>query len=162
MSPERSGGCLTDLHIHDIDMARYLFGEPTAVNCHASTSVCLYDTVHTALHYDGFPVTAIGDWSMTGMPFKAGFQLDFEKATVVRSPAAITVYPKDGSESYDVQLSAVSGYQAEISFFCDVIEGKVKNIKNTATGSSITIKLIEALRESAAASGKTVEFKPDD
>ena len=30
---EKSGGCIMDMHIHDVDMARFLLGEPKAVSC---------------------------------------------------------------------------------------------------------------------------------
>ena len=45
MDYNRSGGCITDLHIHDVDIVRYLFGEPKAVSCHAVDMCTKYDLV---------------------------------------------------------------------------------------------------------------------
>lgn len=159
MNPERSGGCMTDLHIHDVDVIRYLFGEPEAVSCHASTSVCKYDTVHTSFLYGDTPVTAVGDWTLVGMPFEAKCRIDFEKATVVYG-SDLTVYPKDGTPSYKVELAKISGHEGEIAYFADVIEGRTANTKNPASSAATTIRLIEHMRESAEKHGETVVFNP--
>ena len=96
MNPERSCGCINDLHIHDVDIIRYLFGEPDSVSCRASTSICVHDTVHTSLFYGDAPVTAIGDWTLVGTKFEATCRMDFEKATVTYVGSTLTVYPKEG------------------------------------------------------------------
>ena len=157
MNPELSGGCITDLHIHDVDIIRYLFGEPEAVSCRASTSVSVNDTVHTSFFYGNTPITAIGDWSLVGFPFNASCRIDFEHATVTYG-ATLTVYPKNSAAPYDVELAAVSGYQGEIDYFCDVIEGKIKNDKNPASSAATTIRLIERMRESVNEGGKILSF----
>ena len=162
MNPERSGGCLTDLHIHDVDMIRYLFGEPTAVSCHATTSICKHDTVHSSFFYGDTPVTAIGDWTLTGMPFKSEFRIDFENATLDCKGYTITIYPKDGGESYQPEYENTSAYESEISFFCDVLDGKCENTVSPATSAAKTIKLVEALRASADANGKVVKFNTEN
>ncbi len=156
LDPERSGGCITDLHIHDVDMIRYLFGEPRAVSCRASTSVCRYDTVHSSFFYGKVPVTAIGDWSLVGVRFEAGYRIDFEKATLISNSSSVTVYPKDGGESYMPPLEKINGYEGELAYFCDVIEKRTANVKNPAQSAARTLRLIELLRESADASGKIV------
>ena len=158
MNPELSGGCITDLHIHDVDIIRYLFGEPEAVSCRASSSVCVNDTVHTTFFYGNTPITAIGDWSLTGIRFNANCRINFENATVTYG-AELTVYPKDGTKPYTVELADVSGYQGEIDYFCDVVEGKIKNEKNPATSAATTVRLIERMRESANEGGKILSFE---
>ncbi len=160
MDPSLSGGCLTDLHIHDLDLVRYLLGEPSSVSCRANTSICVNDSVHSTLIYDGVPVTAIGDWTLTGMDFQANSRFNFEKATLLSTKGGkeLTVYSKDGSESYNVQISKNSAYFGELSYFCDFIEGKIENTKNPPESAMNTIRLIEALRESAERSGEFVPF----
>lgn len=158
MDPARSGGCITDLHIHDVDIIRYLFGEPDAVSCHASTSICKHDTVHTSFFYRNTPITAIGDWTLTGMKFNASCRLDFEKVTLTFDSKDLTVYPKDGSESYVVPLEKISGQLSELTYFCDVIEGKIKNTRNPATSAAKTVRLIEIMRESADQNGAILKL----
>ena len=159
MNPALSGGCITDLHIHDVDIIRYLFGEPEAVSCRASTSICVHDTVHTSFLYGTTPITAIGDWSLTGVQFSAECRIDFEGATVTYGAGGLVVYPKNGESTYTVDLPNVSGYQGEIDYFCDVVEGRIKNEKNPATSAATTIRLIERMRESANEGGKFLTFK---
>lgn len=158
MDPKRSGGCITDLHIHDVDMVRYLFGEPEAVSCRATTSLSVYDTVHSSFFYGNIPVTAIGDWSLKGVPFSASYRIDFDKATLVSNSSSVTVYPKDGGETYTPTLTGPGGYEGELSYFCDVIEGRTENVKNPPESAARTVSLIEHLRKSADESGKIIAF----
>ena len=158
MDPARSGGCITDLHVHDVDIIRYLFGEPQAISCHASTSVSVNDTVHTAFFYGGTPITAIGDWTRQGIKFSADCSINFERATVLYEKSVLTVYPTDGGEKQEIPLANISGYYGELAYFCDVIAGKIKNTKNPAESAANTIRLIECMRESAKQGGAVVPF----
>ena len=158
MDPERSGGCLTDLHVHDVDIIRYLFGEPDAISCRASNTVCRHDTVHTSFFYGNTPITAIGDWA-TGTPFHANCRVEFERATVtLEGSGKMTVYPKDGAEPYTISLESISGQESELAYFCDVINGKIENEKNPPSSAATTIRLVEHLRQSADACGVITPF----
>ena len=158
MNPERSGGCITDLHIHDVDLVRYLFGDPKAVSCRSHTSICAHDVVHSTFeYYDGAPITAVGDWTLKGVPFKASTRIDFEKATVIFEDGVLTIYPKDDNEPYEVELAKHSGHEGELRYFCGVINGEIKNEKNPATSAAKTIRLIEQMKESAESGGVTLE-----
>ena len=158
MDGSRSGGCITDMHIHDIDVVRYLFGEPEAVSCRAGHSVSRYDTVQTALFYGGTPVTAIGDWTLSKIPFRASYRVDFEAATVVMEGGKVTVYPKGEKEPFAPELKKSDGYTAEISYFCDMILGKTENTKNPAVSAARSIRLIETMKQSADQNGKQLPF----
>ncbi len=153
MDPARSGGCITDLHIHDIDMIRYLFGEPEAVSCRTTDSVSCHDTVQTALFYGKTPITAMGDWTLTGLKFSASCRVDFAGATVIYDGKMLTVYPKDGTEPYRPQLEKTDGHTGELFYFCDVLLGLGENTRNPASGAARSVRLIEIMRESAAAAG---------
>jgi predicted dehydrogenase len=156
MDPSLSGGCLTDLHIHDVDMVRYLFGEPDAVSCRVNSPETL-ETVFSTFFCGNTPISAIGDWSHTGVPFSATYRVNFEKATVIKD-GALSVYPKDGGEKYEVSLPPVSCYGEEIAYFCRVVEGWVQNEKNPPESAARTVSLIEHLRKSADESGKIIAF----
>ena len=158
MKPELSGGCVTDLHIHDVDIIRYLFGEPEAICSRASTSLCKNDTVHTSFFYGNTPITAIGDWTFIGSKFEAKCRISFEKATITFEAGEVTIYPKEGAAPYKAELERVSGHEGEIAYFCDIIEKKTTNTKNTPLSAANTIKMIEIIRESAENSGKTIKL----
>ena len=157
---DRCGGAITDIHIHDIDMVRYLFGEPEAVSCRASDCKTRYDIVQTSLYYGNMPVSANGCWTAGRIRFSASYKVDFEKASVIYESGAVTVYPEEG-EKFCPELCGYDGYTQEISYFCDVIEGKTANTRNPAHSAARTVKLVEAMKQSADRGGEKVDFKCD-
>ena len=155
---EMSGGALFDMHIHDVDVARYIFGEPEAVSCVTKDFYTGADCVHTNLYYDDFEVTAIGDWSLEGMPFKADYIVALEKATIAADAGVVTVYPRNGGEAYQPELSTTSAYEAEIEFFVDTITSGAKNEKNPPESAALSLKLVETLSASAKKKGEKIPF----
>ena len=158
MDYERSGGCLTDMHIHDIDIARFLFGEPDAVSCRAIDECSRYASAQTALFYGKTPVSAIGDWTRNGVSFSADCTISLEGATIIYQGGVVTVYPKDGSAAFDPDIRKLDGYTGEIDYFCSVVSGEIKNTRNPAVSAALSVKLIEAIRQSADNGGAIVPF----
>ena len=157
MDFEKSGGVLTDMHIHDIDVARHIFGQPQAVSCREGNVISRCDVAHTTLHYGSAPVTVIGDWSLTGVPFSETFRVNLEGATLVLEGGVLTVYPRDG-QPFTPTMPAHDGYTAEIAYFCRIVKGELENTVNPAADSAKTIQLIEAMRKSAAKDGAVVQL----
>lgn len=153
----RSGSVICDMQIHDLDMARYLFGEPEYVECHASTKFVKYDYAAITLGY-GFPVTSIGDWTLNGIKFQHHYRADFEKATVVMEAGKVTVYPADGSTPYEPEYPHVSGIEGEIDYYLDLLESGKENTKNPPESAAKTIELVEACWKSADNGGARVAF----
>ena len=154
--PKRSGGCLTDMHIHDIDLLRYVFGEPCGVSCRVAYSAP-HESVHTTLFFDGVLASVVGEWGPSSVNFSAGLRVTFERAVVIDDGNKITVYP-DGGEAFEpVERNNV--YRSEIEYFAEVVEGKHENLVAPPADTVKTMRLIEAMRKSAALSGQTVEFK---
>ena len=158
MDYNKAGGCITDLHVHDIDIARYLFGEPKSVSCRAVDTNSKYDIIQTTLGYDDVIVTAHGAWASHKTRFSAGYRVDFEQATVVLENGKVTVYPNDDRDVFTPELTGWDGYTDEIDFFCDIVSGKIENTKNPAHSAAKTIRLIEAMKESADSQGRFVEI----
>ncbi|MDD3692966.1 MAG: Gfo/Idh/MocA family oxidoreductase [Oscillospiraceae bacterium] len=158
MDYERSRGCLLDMHIHDIDMIRFLFGEPDAVSCMTQDVYSRDDIAHSRLMYPDLSVLAIGDWSQEGTGFTADYRVAFEKATVVLDGEGVTVYPR-GGEAYKPELSEKSFYEAEIEFFMDLVKSGAANVINPPNSAATTVKLIDTLRESARSGGSVRPFK---
>ncbi|NLM79108.1 MAG: Gfo/Idh/MocA family oxidoreductase [Ruminococcaceae bacterium] len=158
MDYERSGGCLLDMHIHDLDMARYLFGEPQAVSCRTQDVQSRMDVVHSVLFYEDIPVVAVGDWSMDGYPFSAGYMVGFEKATVIFEQNLVKVYPRSG-EAFQIDMDyEVAGIEREIEYFIGLIENGGKNDRNPPESAARSVMLAEALRDSALAGGKRIDY----
>ncbi len=154
--PGRSGGCITDLHIHDVDMARYLLGEPKAVSTWADGTETKWQVQNTRLFYDGCTVTIDGSWDEAkGVPFKAGYRARFERAEVILD-GEIKVYP-DGGEAFEPELPKTHHMAEEIRFLATLIlDPTAKNEKNPPESAAMTIRLIERLKESAEDGAKTI------
>ena len=103
-------------------------------------------------------MTAIGDWSLKGIPFCDDCRIDFEGATITFGKNVLTVYPKNEEEPYIVPLRKISGYLGELEYFCRVINGEIANTKNPAISAATTIRLIEHMRKSADNGGERIEF----
>jgi predicted dehydrogenase len=81
----RSGGALFDLHVHDVDFVRWLFGDPTATSSIGSTTKS-GSIDHVTTHYrfaDGPEhVVAEGGWvASQGFAFRMRYVVVFESAT---------------------------------------------------------------------------------
>jgi len=111
--PSRSGGALFDLHVHDVDLVRWLFGDPDSVS-----SVGSMDHVTTLYRYARGPahVAAEGGWNHAdGFPFRMRYVIAFESATAEfdlrrEQPLEIT----RGGAVEAVAASAETGYDCEI------------------------------------------------
>jgi predicted dehydrogenase len=155
----RAGGCLLDMHIHDLDMCRYLFGEPESVSCRTQDVQSRMDSVHTNLYYPDKPVTAIGDWSLDGVSFRHGYRVSFESATVIFDSQAVWVHPRAG-EPFRVDLPyELGGIEREIDYFVRTIEQGAELTTNPPLSAALTVKLAETLRDSAQAGGERLAFE---
>jgi len=146
----RSGGALVDLHIHDADFALWCFGMPSAV-----TSVGSVNQVTTIYHYPADSsspalVTASGGWGQSpGFGFRMRYTANFENATadfdLARGEKPVLM--GDATESRPIELPTLSGYDAEIRHFVDVVANGTTP-KATLQDAFLVAKLLEAERES--------------
>ena len=146
-----------DMHIHDIDVARFLLGEPKAVSCVTAKVYSGDDIAHSRLIYDDKAVMAIGDWSRKGFGFDYDYALTLEDATITGKWNEITVCPREG-EKFKPEISTESMYKRELEFFIDMINSGGTNSVNPPEGSAETIRLVQALKESADKDGAIVKF----
>jgi predicted dehydrogenase len=135
---EKSGGCIMDLHIHDVDMARYLFGEPNAVSCWTRDGDTLWAVENTRMYFDDVMVVINGSWDESrSCKFRSIFRVRFEKATVLSAPdRKVMVYPKDGEpfmpefeetefRDLGINIKNIGDFKRELGCFADaIINGK--------------------------------------
>ena len=154
----RSGGCILDMHIHDIDMARYLLGEPYAVSCLSYDAVTRWSVVNSRLYYKDVMVVADGSWDESdNARFKSGFSARFENAQVTCDGKEVTVTPDHG-EAFKPQLPQTNHMAEEIRYFASIILQSKENEKNPPESACATVRLIERLRESAAQDGEIIKL----
>ncbi len=146
----RSGGCILDMHIHDVDMARYLLGEPRSLTCWSRGGVVEDQVQHSHLYYDGCDVLIDGSWDESrDTPFSSGYRARFERAQVICEGSAVTVR-EDGCPPVKVELPATDHMAEEISYLVGLIlDPDAVNEKNPPESAAATVRLVERLRESA-------------
>ncbi len=155
----KSGGCILDMHIHDVDMARFLLGEPEAISVCSIDKETRWQYNDTRLFYKDALVTVRGSWDEGGtFVFGVGYRARFEKASVVLDGSNIKVYPDEG-EPFVPEIPAKNMYTEEIRFFADsILDSSVVNVNNPPESACKTVSLVEKMRESAAKCGETVKL----
>lgn len=156
---EKSGGCILDMHVHDVDMARFLLGEPEAVSTVALDGDVRWQVENTRLLYKDALVVINGSWGEAAtVKFSSGFRVRFENASVVADQSGkVTVYPNEG-EIYSPELPRTNYMAEEIRAFAkSVLDDSYVNVNNPPESARETVRLVEKLRESAAQNGALVK-----
>jgi predicted dehydrogenase len=122
-SPDKSGGGIFDLLIHDVDMSLHLFGKPVAMEatgyCDDARGV---DIIHAEFFYSHGGVALItGGWHHPkSYPFSMEYTVVSDGGTVEYSSAGRepALYREDGTEE-KLKMVEGDGYTAEIQYFVD-------------------------------------------
>ena len=94
--PTKVGGPLVDLHVHDAHFIRYLFGMPTAVISRGRTRGDVVEFCNTIFDF-AKPLTVTsssGVIMQQGRSFTHGFEIHFERATLIYDFAVIDGKPE--------------------------------------------------------------------
>lgn len=155
---DRSGGCILDMHIHDVDMVRYLFGEPEYVSAVATDGQCRWQVVNSRFDFgDGRLIVADGSWDESKTTkFHAGYRVRFANAEVFCDGVKVTVRPDEGEE-YMADLPPSTRMADEIECLALTVLGRSEDRRISAVEAAKTVALVEKLRESAANRGTPVK-----
>lgn len=147
---EKTGGCILDTHIHDIDIARFLMGEPKDASALYFDNEPYTQIVNSRLIYDRATVVADCCWDESReKSFEAGFRASFEGANIIFNGEKMTVYPS-GKEPYCPEIEKKDYFAEEIRAFATaILGGKTSVEQNSAESAYLSIKLIETLKNSA-------------
>ena len=162
LDERRSGGCLLDQHVHDVDIVNWLLGLPEAVssigvNLHPGAG---FDAVSTQYRYPGKVVNTQDDWSMNGadMPFKMLFRVNFEQGALVFEDGTLKIYP-NGQDGFEAP-GGDDGYYREICYFADHLASGEPMDTATPESTRQTIRIAAAERASARRGGGWVGLEP--
>lgn len=140
-----SGGALFDLVMHDIDFVQWLLGSPESIN-----STCLpgklsnYDYVNAMWKYPSGVTAKIegGNIFHTSFPFRAGFIVGFENASVVFSSNCSDIKVTTDTETTLVPAGdAMEGYSGELNYFLECLETQSKPEKCMPESALKTIEI---------------------
>jgi predicted dehydrogenase len=155
----RSGGAIMDLHIHDVDMVRFLFGEPETVSSIAYDTGSRWTVVNSRFLYnDDKIIVADASWNeAASTKFEMSYRVRFDNATVRLEGGKVTVYPDEGTP-YDAELPRANRMAEEIKALASSVLENRENTANPPESAMMTVKLVEKLRESADMRGGAVRF----
>lgn len=153
---KRSGGCVLDLHIHDVDMIRFLLGEPQSVSAAAVDGECRWQYIASRFDYCDVPVvTAVGSWMESpAQKFRMGYSVGFEKAQVVLSGSTVAVYPMtnevNNGAAFAAELPSRNRIAEEIRFFISAVKDRDADMSvNSPESAMKSVELVEKLCYSA-------------
>jgi predicted dehydrogenase len=105
--PQRVGGPLIDLHVHDAHLIRLLFGMPTEVVSQGRMREAVVEYCHTLFRFDDLQLVVhavSGIIPQQGRSFTHGFEIHTEDATLLFESAVI-----DGVAETLMPLTALAG-----------------------------------------------------
>lgn len=161
--PEKVGGPLIDLHVHDAHYARLIFGMPRRVMCSATFQSGLVKFCHTLMEFDQpgiFVAASCGVTDQSARPFCHGFELHCEQAVLQYElsvqPGGVKIMPlsvlrPDGTAEYP-QLPGsddVSGFCAEIDDVVRSLESGIMEPRLSVQNARDAIHICQCLQKSA-------------
>jgi len=145
-----SGGAALDLHVHDVDFIRHLFGKPkavTAVGVTKTSGGVDHIVANFTFRKKNLQVTAEGGWGFEPtFPFSMAFTIVCDKATIDFSTAhapTLAVYTADGKVETP-KVPAGDGYSREIDYFLDCISKGKKPKRVTPEDARDAVKMVWA------------------
>ena len=151
---DRSGGAIFDLHVHDADFVRSVFGNPAAVSS-------IGDAHHIATQYrytNGVAVAAEGGWlNDPAFPFRMAFTVEFERAVLsFDSSREQPLVLHSQGQAITVDLPDRTGYDEQARAVVRAVhEPSQSRELPTIDDAHAVTRLLEAERRSAA-EGRTV------
>lgn len=106
--PNRVGGPLVDLHVHDLHWIQLLFGTPTSVDVVGRMRGSVAEYVHVLHRFSDSGIcvsSSSGVIDAPGRPFTHGFEIHLEHALVQHEFAAFS----NGTETMNLRIATQSG-----------------------------------------------------
>ena len=155
---QRTGGCILDTHIHDVDIARFLLGEPLEVSTIRYDNLPYCQVVNSRLFYEDLSVLIDVVWDdARPVPFAAGFHAKFDDACVISDGETVTVKPH-GKERYTVEVEAADRIVEEIRAIALAIQSGKTSEVNPPESAMMSVKLVEMMKISAERRGENIKI----
>lgn len=157
--PTKAGGGVLDMHIHDMDFALYLLGEPDTMRSWGTADERGASQVFTTMTFGKTVAHLEGGWNLPATtPFKHSFRAIFERGAAIMDVAPLTIY-EDGKEPIIPEfpkmeaaaggnLSDLGGYYHELKYFVDrVSAGQPLEIVTPGTSRLSLQKTLEEISQ---------------
>ena len=157
---DKTGGCLLDMQIHDLDLALFLFGEPLRAAANIYGDVTHTQLVDTRLFYEGLTVSVRGMWDESRTePFFKGYAAYFERGSLSCDGRTVRIRPHVGEVS-EVTLTPDFNIREEIRALAEtILTGSPAEGFIPPESSAENLRLVELLRKSAEMDGIPLPLK---
>lgn len=168
--PAKSGGCLLDLQIHDVDFVHWIFGHPETVSTHGIRSETgSWDHVWTSLGYGDRVAQVEASYLMPpSWPFSTGVRVQGSKGMLEysfgvqgnieeREEAMHRFVRYEGESRTELDLPTADPFVEELRYFFDCVKARRKPLLCPPEESLQVMRVMEASRESVE-SGQPVRF----
>ncbi len=145
---ETSGGCLVDMHVHDVDAMVWLLGTPDEFHIESTHHYAEYESAFCTYKYPDTIVSIVADWGLPAtFKFSSGYKATFERGYVESTSEGTYVYTENKREEV-ILGDDNSLYDEVVEFVAHVVDNKPLK---TATLESVheTMKLLFAEKERA-------------
>ncbi|HVF85037.1 MAG TPA: Gfo/Idh/MocA family oxidoreductase, partial [Abditibacteriaceae bacterium] len=146
----QSGGAILDLHVHDVDIALWWFGEPQKVTAEGVIHDGLPLKVDATWRYENGPLVSLhGGWDRNGGPFHMAFEVLCEGGTVAwDSAAGDSVEVRVHGDTREIAGEGISGYHAEIDDLLHCIQNNTAPARVTPQSGKLAVAIAtEELRQ---------------
>jgi predicted dehydrogenase len=169
--PEKSGGALFDLHIHDIDFVSYVLGEVDTVYAVGNKNrYGAWDHVMTTLTFknNSKAIVEASQRMPMGYPFTFAF-----RAQTVKNALELTVATGENIENIEnghrqfiyyanqkkspIEMEKGNAFQNELSYFVNCIENNTDNTVIPLDDVVYTLKILKAI-ENSLETGKKIRM----
>ncbi len=161
--PEKSGGGIFDLLIHDADLCVKLFGAPAAVSATGFQNLPAgIDTITASLYYPFGPaVTITGGWHhIKAYPFSMEYTCVADNATLEYNSTQgdfVTCYGSN-VEPRRLTLSDVDGFVAELRYFHNCCESGEPPVYCPPEESVNALRIMALLLQARERNGEKIEW----
>ncbi len=125
LDEKKSGGCIVDMHIHDVDIAIWLFGAPENVTAYSTHCRAGYESAFALFKYPDMAVSVIGDWGIAASyEFEAAYSVTFEKAYVECVNGKVTLYTDESKQEIKLNNDETPYYREIVEFIEGVVDNK--------------------------------------
>lgn len=125
LDEKRSGSCVVDMHVHDLDAMMWLFGKPEEVTAYTTNSKVAKESVFALYKYPDLVVSIVTDWGLpAGYKFTWKYIVTFEKATVECVKGEVTLYTDEGETSVALDNTETMYQREEREFIKFVVDEK--------------------------------------
>ena len=159
---EQTGGAGIDLHIHDTDYLRYLFGMPEDVHSSGMTTpngYVLYLNTQYGYRHQNITVTAQCG-AISSAAFEQGYDAYFEEGTLwynALSDRPVTLYTPDGGKS-EPKIDFPEAFEAQLGYAIEVLNNNAEPVLLSADAAREALHICHREAESVR-TGQTISLE---